>query len=53
MNNPTKDKKGSDRVARGGRWNSSPNYVRPSYRPSYDPTSQNYVFGFRIVRNAS
>ena len=51
MNNPTKDKKGSYRVYRGGGWGYSPLFVRASLRNYWGPARQNSYLGFRIVRN--
>ena len=54
MNNPTKDKKGSDRVFRsGGFWINDPSLMRASSRDfnSFDPTYPYKGLGFRIVRN--
>ena len=49
--NPTKDKKGSYRVYRGGGWGYSPLFVRASLRNYWGPARQNSYLGFRIVRN--
>ena len=51
MNNPTKDKKSSNRVSRGGDWLNYPEFVRSSDRDLNDPTVQNDYLGFRFVRN--
>ncbi len=51
--NPTKDKKGSYRVERGGAWRYAPSYTRASLRGISDPSARDNSIGFRIVRNAS
>ena len=43
---------GSNRVGRGGGWDSSASYCAVSYRYGNSPYVQNYSFGFRLVRSA-
>ena len=49
--NPTKDKKGSYRVYRGGNLRDYPEYLHTSYRGNLRPTNQFSILCFRIVRN--
>jgi formylglycine-generating enzyme required for sulfatase activity len=43
---------GSNRVVRGGGWDSYASYARSAYRRFIlDPSDQGYIIGFRIVRN--
>jgi formylglycine-generating enzyme required for sulfatase activity len=51
MNNPTKDKKGSSRVKRGGDWGDAPYAMRASYRSGSSPAYRFFFIGFRLVRN--
>lgn len=51
MINPIADKKRSARLTHGGNWNYYPSLMRASYQIHFYPTSQNDLFGFRIVRN--
>ncbi|MBD3881160.1 SUMF1/EgtB/PvdO family nonheme iron enzyme [Phormidium tenue FACHB-886] len=37
------------RLIRGGSWFNPPRNCRSAYRKSYDPSSQNYNIGFRVV----
>jgi len=47
---PTGPKSGDDRVARGGSWNGfKPEWVRPTYRFHFAPTSRSYGVGFRCA----
>ena len=47
---PTGPKSGDERVARGGSWNGfKPDWVRPTYRYHFPPTSRSYGVGFRCA----
>ncbi|MCR5622774.1 MAG: formylglycine-generating enzyme family protein [Treponema sp.] len=46
------DASSSNRVYRGGGWNSDAEYCAVSYRGSYSPVSRNFTLGFRLVRKA-
>lgn len=46
---PTGPSIGSYRMARGGSWNYSPQYIRSAHRAYYDPRSRNPDLGFRVV----
>ena len=48
--NPTGPASGSDRVLRGGNWNSSANYTRCASRYGYNPNNTSSSVGFRCVR---
>ena len=43
----------SSRVNRGGSWGNHANYCTSSYRYYYYPSSDDYYFGFRLVRTLS
>jgi len=43
---------GSLRVARGGGWNDTAEFLRSAFRYSYDPYIRNQSIGFRVVRPA-
>jgi uncharacterized repeat protein (TIGR02543 family) len=43
---------GSDRVARGGSWDDSAEYVRSAHRDDGNPNSRSISVGFRLVRAA-
>jgi formylglycine-generating enzyme required for sulfatase activity len=51
QNNPHGAVSGDVRVARGGSWNYSGQYLRSAYRVHYYPSSGLTNFGFRLVRN--
>jgi formylglycine-generating enzyme required for sulfatase activity len=48
--NPTGPASGSDRVLRGGSWNSGTDYVRSSTRGNITPGYAYYFIGFRVAR---
>ena len=50
--NPHGPSSGSRRVLRGGSWGNPPDNVRAAYRNGRDPTTQDYDYGFRLVRAA-
>jgi formylglycine-generating enzyme len=47
--NPTGAVGGTNRVMRGGSWNLSSGYCRPSYRNFNEPAGDGYIIGFRLV----
>ena len=50
VKNPEGPDTGSNRVTRGGSWNSyATRYCRSSYRNDYDPSYENSRLGFRLV----
>ena len=49
VTDPTGPKSGSNRIYRGGSWNSVAGYVRSSFRLSFEPGSSNHLVGFRPV----
>ncbi len=49
QNNPVGPSSGSDRVYRGGGWNSIAQFCRVAYRGSNTPSSSNDGMGFRLV----
>ena len=51
VTNPISDKKGSDRVLRGGSWDEDARGARSSSRLNLDPSFRYYSLGFRLVRN--
>ena len=50
---PTGFSAGSDRVGRGGCWDSSSDYCAVSFRSNYGPGSRSNGLGFRVVRASS
>ena len=44
--------KGSNRVMRGGAWNSQPSYMRAAFREWDEPDLRSFALGFRLVRTA-
>jgi serine/threonine protein kinase/formylglycine-generating enzyme required for sulfatase activity len=50
--NPKGDSTGSDRVVRGGSWNSITSYSRVAFRTYNYPASSYSYIGFRLVRSA-
>lgn len=48
--NPLGPSSGSDRVIRGGSWNSIPAYLRSARRSNVQPSSRYFDLGFRLVR---
>jgi len=48
---PTGASSGSIRVARGGNWNNSGQYLRSAYRGRGDPSVRGMYAGFRLVRS--
>jgi formylglycine-generating enzyme required for sulfatase activity len=53
MTDPGSSSSGSLRVARGGGWNDTAEFLRSAFRYSYDPYIRNQSIGFRVVRPAS
>ena len=50
QHNPTGPSSGSNRIGRGGGWNNSVQFVRPTYRYSSPPAIRGSLLGFRLVR---
>jgi formylglycine-generating enzyme required for sulfatase activity len=48
--NPTGPTSGSNRVIRGGSWDSDPPYCRVAYRNGYTPDVRGSDVGFRLAR---
>ena len=48
--NPKGPDSGTDRITRGGRWESVSNGCRSSYRRNSEPDSRDFRFGFRLVK---
>jgi len=42
---------GSERVLRGGAWNSHPKYCRAANRYMAEPDTRNYIIGFRVAHD--
>jgi len=50
-NNPLCKKESPDRIIRGGHIFSTPKYIRCTHRDARNPDTQNYEFGFRVVKD--
>ena len=53
VTDPQGPSSGSDRVVRGGDWNSSAGYCTSSYRDDLYPTNEHSDLGFRLVSTLS
>jgi len=53
VENPRNDKKGSDRVLRGGSWGHDSAHCRVASRYSYVPEDRTFSFGFRLAASSS
>jgi len=50
---PTGPSSSSDRVCRGGSWNSNAVNTRVSFREGWYPVARNYYLGFRLARSSN
>jgi formylglycine-generating enzyme required for sulfatase activity/serine/threonine protein kinase len=53
VNDPVGPASGSNRVIRGGSWDSAAPLCRSAYRPSFVPSQRHQRYGFRIVQELS